>query len=241
MATRGELEAVLKSTSPIFIACTNFDSLFLPNEKFTGVTFSHCTFVHVRFHMSNFDGACFRNCNFESNIFARSVFIDSNFSHCNGLDKSADGFSEVTFVNTTFCECGDNWADLIPMNCPSSGSFIGWKACRIRTTSFGLPLAQGEPVIVKLRIPAKAKRTSGITTSRKCRASEAKVLGFYTLDGTPINQAPGIVVSCWDAYFEYVVGKTVRPRAGFDTTRAECASGIHFFLDFKAAVEYVQR
>lgn len=241
--TRKELEAIIEKAGPIFIACEHFHDLPLPNEKFFGVTFDHCIFQYVDFRGSNFSHTCFRNCNFircnfKNAVFGDSVFIDTCFSFCESLDGPAVDFSEVTFVNTTFNACGDKWADSIPMNCPSSGSFIGWKACNVRNTAFGIQVP-GEPVIVKLRIPAKAKRTSGITTSRKCRASEAKVLGFYTLDGKPIKKVSGKVVSNWDPYFEYVVGETVKPRFDFDTARNECASGIHFFLDFKAAVDYV--
>ena len=61
----------------------------------------------------------------------------------------------------------------IPMICPEEGEFIGWKKASA---------SNGEGVIVKLEIPASAKRSSA--TSRKCRCNKAKVLEIYNLYGT---------------------------------------------------------
>ena len=113
-----------------------------------------------------------------------------------------------------------------PMACPSEGSFIAWKKCLVGD--------DGE-VIVKLKIPADAKRSSA--TNSKCRASKAKVLDIQALGGEKLT---GVIPhSINDPSFTYVPGETVRPKEPFCKDRyKECASGIHFFVDRQEAVDY---
>ena len=103
------------------------------------------------------------------------------------------------------------------MQCPEEGSFIAWKKCRNNT-------------IVKLEIPFNAKRSSG--TSRKCRASEARVLAIYDKN---IDEA----TSQHDKTFIYKVGETVKVD-NFDEDRwNECSTGIHFFITKQEAINYL--
>ena len=105
------------------------------------------------------------------------------------------------------------------LQCPEEGSFIGWKKARKKS-------------IVKLRITAKAKRSSA--TTRKCRASEAKVLAIFDREGKKIE----VTTSNYDDAFEYKVGEIVSVEH-FDENRwEECASGIHFFITRKEAEQY---
>ena len=104
---------------------------------------------------------------------------------------------------------------------PSDGPIIGWKK-----------LANGK--IAELQIPAKAKRSHG--ASRKCRASEAKVLAIFEADGKTEAKSG---VSQHDSSFVYEVGKTVKPTEPFNEDRwDECASGIHFFITRIEAENY---
>lgn len=108
----------------------------------------------------------------------------------------------------------------IPMACPDSGLFIGWKRCN--------------GYIVKLLIPEDALRSSAAT--RKCRCSKAKVLEIQTLDGKPTTTT--YAISNYDSSFIYTVGETVSVN-NFDTDRwHECAPGIHFFINRQEAVDY---
>lgn len=103
------------------------------------------------------------------------------------------------------------YTSFYPLQCPENGSYIGYKK------------AQG--LIVELEIPADAMRSSA--TSRKCRASKAKVLSITDKDGNPAGKQ---VVSDYDSNFVYVVGETVEV-ADFDTNRwNECAPGIHHYI-----------
>ena len=100
------------------------------------------------------------------------------------------------------------------LTCPETGAFDAWKKCR-------------GGVIVKLRIPAKAKRSSA--TGRKCRAEYAKVLAVYGADHG---------VSEHDGKTEYRKGETVQCDNWSDDRWQECAGGIHFFITRAEAEAY---
>ena len=115
--------------------------------------------------------------------------------------------------------------------CPKEGSFIGWKKC-FSLNEDGDDV--GEEFIVKLEIPADAKRCSG--TGEKCRCSHAKVLEIQYLDGTPINL--DYVYSYFNIDFWYKVGEIVKSDSFDDRYWVECSHGIHFFMKRKDAVDY---
>ena len=106
------------------------------------------------------------------------------------------------------------------LSCPTEGSFIGWKK------------ASGH--IVKLRIPEDARRSSA--TGRKCRCDKAYVMEIQNMDGTKATE--DTVRSDHDKNFVYTVGATVEVPDFDDNRWSECAPGIHFFIDRRAAVEY---
>ena len=119
----------------------------------------------------------------------------------------------------------------IPLSCPDTGSFIGWKKACVEldigkhTTRFF--------VIVKLLIPEDAKRSSA--TSEKCRCDKATVLDIQSLDGSKMYET---AFSGRDKDFIYTVGETVTV-SDFDENRwEECSTGIHFFINRQSAVEY---
>ena len=113
----------------------------------------------------------------------------------------------------------------IPMACPEEGDFIGWK--KAETT-------RGYEVIVKLSIPASAKRVSA--TTRKCRCDKAEVLAIYNLDGTEAGETT--CHSDYDHSFIYEVGKTVEVTDFSEDRWSECAKGIHFFVSRQEAIDY---
>ena len=104
--------------------------------------------------------------------------------------------------------------------CPTDGSFIGWK--------------KASGYIVKLQIPEDARRSSA--GGEKCRCDKAYVVEIQNADGTKADI--DTIHSNHDANFVYTVGATVAV-SDFDGDRwNECAPGIHFFIDRRAAVEY---
>ena len=119
---------------------------------------------------------------------------------------------------------GADLRDAAPLQCPESGSFIGYKKADYKI---------GEPVIVKLEISENAKRNSA--TSRKCRCSEALVVDITSIDGSEQYET---AMSRHDRSFEYKVGEVVKVN-NFDENRwNECSTGIHFFITRQEAVDY---
>ena len=106
------------------------------------------------------------------------------------------------------------------MACPTDGSFIGWK--------------KASGYIVKLQIPEDARRSSA--GGEKCRCDKAFVIEIQNFDGT--NADIETVCSDHDENFVYAVGATVEVSDFDDNRWNECAPGIHFFIDRRAAVEY---
>jgi hypothetical protein len=94
------------------------------------------------------------------------------------------------------------------------GDLIGWKKCN-------------DDVIVKLKIPAKAKRSNA--TGRKCRAEFVKVLQVFGAEKG---------ISKHDQKTEYVKGETVKCHEWDENRFEECAGGIHFFLTRIEAENY---
>ena len=102
------------------------------------------------------------------------------------------------------------------------------KAFCVQKLGRGIP----KSVIVTLEVPENALRHFSMD-SGKVRVSEATVVD--------ISPKPGVfssVRSIHNLEFKYVLGKTVRPEAGFDTSDDECASGIHGFLTRSEAENY---
>lgn len=108
----------------------------------------------------------------------------------------------------------------VPLACPDTGSFIGWKK------------AQG--LIVCLEIPADAKRSSA--TTRKCRCDKAKVLSISNLNG--VDSGLNEISSSYDSKFIYRIGETVSVDDFCEDRFNECAPGIHFFINRQDAVDY---
>ena len=106
------------------------------------------------------------------------------------------------------------------MACPTDGSFIGWK--------------KASGYIVKLQSPENARRSSA--GGEKCRCDKAFVIEIQNIDGT--NADIETVCSDHDENFVYAVGATVDVSDFDDDRWNECAPGIHFFIDRRAAVEY---
>ena len=106
------------------------------------------------------------------------------------------------------------------MACPTDGSFIGWK--------------KASGYIVKLQIPEDARRSSA--GGEKCRCDKAFVIEIQNIDGS--NADIETICSDHDENFVYAVGATVEVSDFDDDRWNECAPGIHFFIDRRAALEY---
>ena len=143
---------------------------------------------------------------------------DLRGSDLSGADMRGAYLSGANLCNADLC--GAINIPFIPMSCPESGSYIGFK--------------KASGLIVVLRILEDALRSSA--TGRKCRASKAEVLKIENLDGSPSDVDE--VRSSYDRSFIYRPGEVVSVD-NFDTNRwRECAPGIHHFINRQEAVDY---
>ena len=135
---------------------------------------------------------------------------DLSRANLRGADLSGASMDQMIWdIHTVF----------YPLQCPDSGSYIGYK--------------KASGLVVELEIPADARRSSA--TSRKCRASKAKVLSITDINGNP---AGGQVKSNYDPDFVYTIGETVEVTDFDDNRWNECSTGIHHFITRAEAVIY---
>lgn len=117
----------------------------------------------------------------------------------------------------------------IPMACPDTGSFTGWKK-GLAECKDSARLCE---VIIELEIPEDARRSSA--TTNKCRCDKAIVKSITSIDR---SESFNTAFSRRDNDFIYKVGETVSV-PNFDEDRFyECAPGIHFFANRQEAVDY---
>ena len=108
----------------------------------------------------------------------------------------------------------------IPIACPDTGSFIGWKKIK--------------NYIVKLMIPESARRSSA--TTNKCRCEYADVLSIENIaTGETVDE---IINNSYQPEIKYCVGETVYPDSWDDNRWNECSHGIHFFINRQDAINY---
>lgn len=137
-----------------------------------------------------------------------------------GADLLDADLRDANLRGAYLCGADLSGARGVYMACPTDGSFIGWK--------------KASEYIVKLQIPEDARRSSA--GGEKCRCDKAYVVEIQNADGTKADI--DTIHSNHDANFVYTVGATVEV-SDFDGDRwNECAPGIHFFIDRRAAVEY---
>jgi len=159
--------------------------------------------------------------------FLASDCSDAKFTGC-----STDYYTDFTYANLIHSID----VTFVPMACPETGEFIGWK--RVKN------------YLVKLKIPEDAKRSSA--TSYKCRCDKAFVLGIYNLDGSDADLdelnvvARGLMVG--GVKFEQITAPItykvdeIAYADSFDEDRwDECSHGIHFFTEYSMARQYKDR
>ena len=156
---------------------------------------------------ANLFGANLRCANLSNADLRDADLRGANLSNANLSGASMDQM--IWDIHTVF----------YPLQCPDSGSYIGYK--------------KASGLVVELEIPADARRSSA--TSRKCRASKAKVLSITDINGNP---AGGQVKSNYDPNFVYAIGETVEVTDFDDNRWNECSTGIHHFITRAEAVIY---
>ena len=196
----------------------------------SGSDLSRCNLSGCYLSRSDLSGCNLFGSNLSGCDLSGSDLSGCDLSGCNlfGSDLSGCNLSGCDLSGSDLSGCNLSGSDLsgaknvpyIPMTCPDSGEFTGWKK------------ANGK--IVKLLIPADARRSSA--TGRKCRCDKAVVSAIENFDGTDSGLAS--IASSRDANFIYTVGETVTVPDFCEDRFKECAAGIHFFINRQEAVEY---
>ena len=171
---------------------------------------------------------------------AKELAFPSEFTFYSCEIVDYKNISTITCQFAYFENC--SFIEPVPLACPEKGEFIGWKKCFWASVDkFGneiFPDQLKERCLVKLLIPANAKRSSAFTN--KCRCNKAKVLEVY--DSITDKKLTGkfVVYSSrlderYGKHLYYEKGKWVYPDS-FDNNRYnECSNGIHFFMDKESA------
>ena len=164
---------------------------------------------------ANLGGANFRDADLSGANLIDADLRDANFRDADLRD------ADLRYTNLGGANFGDaKNIPYIPLECPSEGSFIGWKKIN--------------KILIKLEIPEDARRSSA--TTKKCRCDKAKVLGFYDLNSTELN-IDKIINNSYNTC-EYIKSEMVYPDS-FDEDRwNECSHGIHFFINKQDAINY---
>lgn len=205
---------------------TNFCNASLQHTNLSYTDFRDATLNDANIFNSNLTHADFGDASLVSAYLAHSNLTKADFQ---GANLGWVDLRDCVFCDTDLRDCSVNYANFvgskyvpyIPLQCPSDGAFVGWKKVN--------------NVLIKLEIPADAKRSSA--TTNKCRCDKAKVLGFY--DSLGVNELD-MTELVNDEYEEckYVKGEMVYPDS-FDEDRwKECSHGIHFFINKQDAINY---
>lgn len=212
----------------VFIDCIFTDinpvdsfPIALEDNSFKGCHFTNCTskgFVRLN---------SFSHCTFSDIVHKHDSIQDNCMQYCKfKTDEQSVSFDTTRWWNNSNIQpIVMQYAIPSPLACPSEGAFIGWKvADRIDIAI---------PVLIKLMIPASAKRTSSY--GAECRCDKAKVLKIMSLDGSENYDA---ACSIHDHTFIYKIDEYVE-EPQYDSNRSNiCSSGIHFFIDKQAAIDY---
>ena len=179
----------------------NLSGANLSGANLFGSDLSHANLSGSDLSGANLSGANLFRANLSGSDLSHADLFGANLS---GSDLSGANLSEVKNADVA----------LARTRITPDGEFEGWKKCEY-------------DVIVRLRIPADAKRSNA--TGRKCRAEFVKVLEV-------INGKYGI--STYDYKTEYRKGKIVKCDKWSDNRWEECAGGIHFYLTREEAIEH---
>ena len=189
------------------LSCADLSGANLRGADLSGADLSGANLFGANLSDADLSGANLRGANLRDADLRCADLRDANLS-CADL-RCASMDQMIWNIHTAF----------YPLQCPDSGSYIGYK--------------KASGLVVELEIPADARRSSA--TSRKCRASKAKVLSITDINGNPGGDQ---VRSNFDPNFVYAIGETVEVTDFDDNRWNECSTGIHHFITRAEAVIY---
>ena len=182
----------------------------LTGADLTGADLSKANLSKANLSKANLSKANLTGANLSKANLSKANLTGANLSWAN-LSKALNIDTLSWDSNTAF----------YPLQCPETGTYTAYK--------------KANNLIVELEIPYDALRSSA--TSRKCRASKARVISITDLAGHPAGDR---VLSdyAYSPKIEYIVGQTIEI-PNFDTNRwHECAPGIHHHITREEAVKH---
>lgn len=195
--------------SGAYLSAANLRGAYL-NANLSGADLSDANLSNADLSYANLSGANLINADL---IGANLSVINLRNANLRNADLSG------TYLRNANLSGAKN-IPFIPMACPDTGAFIGYK--------------KASGYILKLEILQDARRSS--SSSRKCRCDKAKVLEIQNLYGGIANVKE--VKSNYDKSFIYRLGEIVEEPNFCEDRWNECAEGIHFFINRQEAVEY---
>ena len=163
-------------------------------------------------------GANLTNANLQGTWIRGAWVTDANLKGAKLSNADLTGATLLRSINIPY----------FPLACPSDGEFIAWK--KVVT---GKTFADKE-YLVKLKIPADARRSSA--TSRKCRCDKAEVLEITNINTG--EQVDHVINFVYGFRTMYKVGEMVIPSGFNQDSWKLCAQGIHFFIIKQDAIDY---
>ena len=184
------------------------------NVKLANVDFENSNLSNVFLEHADLSNASFKNCTLHATNLRYTDLTNVDFS---GADIFGANLEEAKMDGIKTDENTKHYK----MVCPETGAFLAWKTC------FNTRL-------VRLLIPADARRTS--STLNTCRCDKAKVLAVTDPTETiKFDEA----VSYVDGDFVYKVGEMAYAK-GFNPDRwRDSTGGIHFFMTKEEALGYL--
>ena len=187
----------------------------LSKANLTGANLSEANLSGAHLFGANLTGADLSGANLSGTHLPGANLFEANLSGANLFEAN---LSEALNIDTLSWNSN---TEFYPLQCPETGTYTAYK--------------KANNLIVELEIPYDALRSSA--TSRKCRASKAKVISITDLAGRPAGDR---VLSdyAYSPKIEYIVGQTIEI-PNFDTNRwHECAPGIHHYITREEAVKH---
>lgn len=249
----------------LFDGC-RFDFPVMDNLSFVDCEFKGCEFENLQISRCSFDGCAFHTCRrihdgtlefyrctidgclieftetvsvrFHGSLISSSNLVNDSplyfpftFHRCTieGSDLSELEIGPGDLRNCRVSDCAFGDANEARLTIVPEGSVFGYK----RVVD---PEDLERIVVARLLIPEEARRSNGL--GRKCRAEKALVMGFMDGDGKEIHDLEE-AFSMYDFGFRYQAFRMAVPD-GFEEDRwRECGKGIHFFLTFEEARNYM--
>lgn len=192
---------------------------------FSGADLSNAELIYSNLRKAKFIGANLTRADLHGSSLFRADLRNANLTRANlyGANLADVKIKGTVFYETSFL-LAKNIPNCIPLACPSTGEFIGYKKA--------LAL-NGKAVIVCLKIPKDAARLSA--GGPKCRCDKAEVIDITSIDGKKKYEK---AVSGFDETFLYRTGEKIHVENFCKDRWSECDSGIHFFVNRKQAEDY---